>query len=293
MRAITGSAYSRYAGLLLPIEPPEDFFRPIDVKPEDVLSPNGQQSAHKRPRSLARFLIAFCTGVAAILLCQSYGDAAREVIGNSYPWFGWLAPRPALTTQNPRPHDVIGLATPPAPSAEKLNAISSDLDKQNADKTATTIGAAQEPTLRSADQTATGQDQMTRNTDQTATSVDQAPAANASGVTVEGQADGASSRLDIKPTEAKPPQTLSEKRKLLSAASEQDASCFPSASAVPQNDPGGWPTWTLKAPGHEGTVCWYAAARPRGSDHRRVGTTENGLAGSPAQWRQGWRFGLP
>jgi hypothetical protein len=34
MSAITGSAYSRYAGLLLPIEPPEDFFRPIDLKPE-------------------------------------------------------------------------------------------------------------------------------------------------------------------------------------------------------------------------------------------------------------------
>src|SRR6266550_1420535 len=104
MSAKTGSAHSRYAGLLLPIEPSEDFFRPIDLKPEridlkpeDVPFPNGQPSARKRPRSLTRLLIAFCTGVAATLLWQSYGDAAREVITNSYARLGWLARRPALT----------------------------------------------------------------------------------------------------------------------------------------------------------------------------------------------------
>jgi hypothetical protein len=75
-------------------------------------------------------------------------------------------------------------------------------------------------------------------------------------------------RLDIEPTEARPPQTLSERGKQTSAASELDASCFPSASAVLQNHPGGWPSWTLKAPGHEGTTCWYASARPRHRDHR-------------------------
>ena len=70
MSAKTGSAHSKYAGLL-PIEPSDDFFRPIDLKPEpidlkpepiaeridlkpeDVPFPNWQLSARKRPRSLA------------------------------------------------------------------------------------------------------------------------------------------------------------------------------------------------------------------------------------------------
>ena len=166
---------------------------------------------------------------------------------------------------------------------------------RNTDQTATSIAAGQEPTTRSTNQTAasivTGQEQMTRNTDQTTTSVDQAPS-KATSIPVESRGDAASLqptvRLNIKPTEAKPPQTLSEKGKPLSAASRHDPSCFPSASAVLQNHPGGWPTWTLKALGHEGTMCWYAAARPRGSDHRprasdqttpekEIGTTENGL----------------
>jgi hypothetical protein len=57
-----------------------------------------------------------------------------------------------------------------------------------------------------------------------------------------------------------------------------------------QTERGVWPSWTLRAPGHEGTVCWYAATRPKESDHRprtsdhrnettpmkeMVGTTEN------------------
>src|SRR5215468_4251792 len=104
MSAITGSDYPRYVGLL-PIEPPEDFFRPIDLIPEDVPFPNGQPSARKRPRWLARFLIAFCTGVGATLLWLSYGGVARETIANSYRQLGRFAPR---------------LAAPAAPSADKL-----------------------------------------------------------------------------------------------------------------------------------------------------------------------------
>jgi hypothetical protein len=65
--------------------------------------------------------------------------------------------------------------------------------------------------------------------------------------------------LDIKPTEngieaGPPPQ------KEGSLTPSQDAStCFPSASAVRRNYPEGRPSWTLRAPGHEGTRCWYAA----------------------------------
>jgi len=62
--------------------------------------------------------------------------------------------------------------------------------------------------------------------------------------------------LDIKPTEngieARPPQTLPQKEEQPFAPSLDASTCFPSASAVRQNHPGVWPSWTLRAPGHEG-----------------------------------------
>jgi tetratricopeptide (TPR) repeat protein len=78
--------------------------------------------------------------------------------------------------------------------------------------------------------------------------------------------------LDIKPTEngleAKPPQTLPQKEGQSFTPSQDAFTCFPSASAVRQNYPGGWPSWTLKAPGHEGARCWYPATRSIAHDHR-------------------------
>jgi hypothetical protein len=106
-----------------------------------------------------------------------------------------------------------------------------------------------------------------------------APSATARGITVESRAElegqtvslQPTVRLDIKPTESgiepRPPQTLPERGKL-SGASGYDSTCFPSASAVRQNYPGGWPSWTLRAPGHEGTRCWYAGTRTTANDHR-------------------------
>jgi len=41
---------------------------------------------------LARFLLINGMGVAATLAWQSYGDEMREIIANSYPLLGWLAP---------------------------------------------------------------------------------------------------------------------------------------------------------------------------------------------------------
>ena len=78
--------------------------------------------------------------------------------------------------------------------------------------------------------------------------------------------------LDIKPIEngieARPPQTLPQKEGQSFAPSQDASICFPSASAVRQNYPEGWPSWTLRAPGHEGTRCWYPATRTRAHDHR-------------------------
>jgi hypothetical protein len=45
--------------------------------------------------ALARFLIAFCIGVAATLAWQSYGDAARKMIARSSPQLGRSAPQAA------------------------------------------------------------------------------------------------------------------------------------------------------------------------------------------------------
>jgi hypothetical protein len=158
---------------------------------------------------------------------------------------------------------------------------------RNIDQIATSIGTGQEP--------------MTRSSDQAATRIDQAPSAKATSITVESQGDPASSqptaRLNIKPTEAKLPQTLSERGKQPSTASGHDTSCFPSASAVVQQHRAAWPSWTLRAPGHEGTKCWYAATRTRAREGKEetAGTRENGLFTpfAPRGPAERWDGGLP
>jgi hypothetical protein len=65
--------------------------------------------------TFTRVLIALCAGAAAILVLQSYGDAARRIIASSYSRLGWLAPRTAPIAYR-------------APDPERFNAISIDLD---------------------------------------------------------------------------------------------------------------------------------------------------------------------
>ena len=45
--------------------------------------------------ALARFLIAFCSGVAATLAWQSHGDATRRMIASPSPQLGWSSPQAA------------------------------------------------------------------------------------------------------------------------------------------------------------------------------------------------------
>jgi hypothetical protein len=317
MSTIRGSAL--YEGLL-PFGPSDE---PPPIRPtilENDPFSNGQPSLRKRAlRALFRFLAIFCVGVGATLAWQSYGDAAREMIANSYPQLRWLTPQPLSTAQNAP--GMIGRATPAAPSFDQRQGDATSLDaiRQSVDR----ISAGYDQIMRSIEQIATrttdheqmtrdtdqitnniaaGQEQITRSIDQIVTSSAQAPSANANGITAESQANGASLqpavRLEIKPTEAGPPQTPSEKGNQVSAASGHDRSCFPSASAVLERQEAAWPSWTLKAPGHEGTMCWYASARPRHRDHRSeimprreiVGTTEKGpfapraLAYARAPW---------
>jgi hypothetical protein len=273
MSTIHGAAHPKQHADLLPV-----------VHNEPLL--NWQLPRSKRAlRAVARFLMTFCIGVAATLAWQSYGNEA--MIASSYPQLGWLAPRPLSTAQNP---GEVGLAAPADPSFDQhqLNAMSLDGMRQSVDRIAagqeqmtqridqiaTSIVASREQMTRSLDQiatsVATGQERMTRSLDQIATSVaaGQEQITRSTDQTAASVAQVPSAQANSKPTEARPPQISSEQGKQLSTGSGHDPSCFPSAAAVLQNHPEGRPSWTLKAPGHEGTTCWYASARPRGKDHR-------------------------
>src|SRR5882762_10222598 len=91
--------------------------RPVDLDLKNDRFSSKRPSLGKRAsRALVRFLITFCIGVAATLAWQSYGDAAREMIANSSPQLGWLAPQAAVaqtapntiapTTSSPDPQEL-------------------------------------------------------------------------------------------------------------------------------------------------------------------------------------------
>src|SRR5215472_1376092 len=46
-----------------------------------------------------------------------------------------------------------------------------------------------------------------------------------------------------------------------------NSTCYASASAVRQDHPEEWPSWTLRALGHEGTKCWYPTTRTLAHAH--------------------------
>jgi hypothetical protein len=316
---MTTTRGSRYAGLL-PV--------PLTTLENERL-PNGQPSFRKRVLRGLPLLTAFCASVGATFVWWSYSDATGQI----------ATPRDAATVQK-APNRIAPTASDSpdhrqldAMRDDDLHAIRLGLDRivasqeliarsideiatrvvagqaqmmRNTDQTATSIAAEQEPTTRSANETAaaiaTGQE-LTRSTDETAISIDHASATDATPITV-GRAGGAALqpalRVDIKPSETGLAQTRSERGKQLAAASGYEASCFPSAAAVLHSQPGALPTWTLRAPGHEGTQCWRAAARTNGSDHRPSagdhrsetmpkeaktdGTTENELFAPPARY---------
>jgi hypothetical protein len=138
-------------------------------------------------------------------------------------------------------------------------------------ETANRITARHEQMILGADQTTTtspvSQKQMRG--DETVSRIVQAPSAKVSGITADIASLQPTVRLSMKRNEASPPQTLPERGNQLSAGSGHDPSCLPSAAAVLEHHRGAWPSWTFKAPGHEGTMCWYASARPRARDYRR------------------------
>jgi hypothetical protein len=95
---------------------------------------------------LMRLLITFCIGVVVTLAWQSYGDAAREMIANSYPQLSWLAPQAAVAQTAP---DAIAPAT-------------SSLDPQQLKEMSADLAAVRQKVDQLAAQVAAGQDQMAR-----------------------------------------------------------------------------------------------------------------------------------
>jgi hypothetical protein len=59
--------------------------------------------------------------------------------------------------------------------------------------------------------------------------------------------------------------------------------CFSSADSVRQENPTAWPSWTMRAAGHEGTKCWYASTRATAHDHRNPPTPTTDRIGSKEQ----------
>jgi hypothetical protein len=161
MSAMPSPAQSEFSEGSLPVKPSVEApaIRPADLNSDR--SPKRRRSLGMRaPLAFARFLITFGVGVAATLAWQSYGDAAREMIANSSPELGWLAPQAAPVAQN-APDPVAPAASAAAsPDQQQLNAVSLDLDamRQSVER----IAASQEQITRTVDQLAAGQEQMAR-----------------------------------------------------------------------------------------------------------------------------------
>jgi len=97
-------------------------------------------------RRASRFLITFGLGVAATLVWQSYGDAAREIIANLSPQLGWLAPQAAVA-------QTAGATTAAATAS---------LDQQEVNAMSLNLAAVRQRVDQLAAQIAAGQEQMTR-----------------------------------------------------------------------------------------------------------------------------------
>ena len=103
--------------------------------------PSRPRRDKRASRAVVRFLITIGIGVAGTLAWQSYGDVAREMIANSSPVLGWLAPQAAPLVQAAA--DQVTPAEPavPSPVLQQLKAMSPDLAavRQSVDELAAKI----------------------------------------------------------------------------------------------------------------------------------------------------------
>jgi hypothetical protein len=132
----------------------------IDPATLKIDQPQGEPPRLGKRALLALAATTFCIGVAATVVWQSRGDAARKAIASAVPRLGWLAPQAVPVTQN-TPDIVAPAATAaPSPDQEQLTAMPLELDavRQSIDR----IAAGQEQMTRSVERIAAGQEQMAR-----------------------------------------------------------------------------------------------------------------------------------
>jgi hypothetical protein len=86
--------------------------------------PPARPVRRKRARRVfTRYFMTFAGGIVTVLAWQSYGDAARQIIANSYPRLAWLAPQTASAQTAP------ATVVPPvvSPDSQGIKTISVDL----------------------------------------------------------------------------------------------------------------------------------------------------------------------
>ena len=152
--------------------------RPADVSNAPSLT-DRPSLGRRTSRSLARFLVATCVGVAATLAWQSYGGTAEQMIANSAPQLRWLLLSAAamnppsgreIAVEQPSPH-AVQASVPQAASAQ-----AGAVTLTTSETTASTTPTAPSPELpqleamahdlaalrQSVEQLAAGQEQMAR-----------------------------------------------------------------------------------------------------------------------------------
>jgi hypothetical protein len=134
----------------------------------------------RRSRGLARYLVAICIGVAAIVAWQSYAESAKQMIATSAPKLGWSPEAKQMTAswverlgwtkqpagpestavQPPAPQSLASMPAAPYPDLQQIQQIEADMaavrqavDRQLADVRSTVeqIAASQDQMMREVD----------------------------------------------------------------------------------------------------------------------------------------------
>src|SRR5262245_10049401 len=103
---------------------PSEFSADLSTRPSRDAIIQRPSLGKRASRGLARFLIIFCFGVAATLAWQSYGDAGREMIANSYPQLSWLAPQAAPLAQTASDTPAPAPSAIPSPEQQQIKEMS-------------------------------------------------------------------------------------------------------------------------------------------------------------------------
>ena len=103
---------------------------PLQPTDLDLVASTPSSLGKQTSFALARFLITFCSGVAATLAWQSYGGAARETVASWSPHLGWLAPPPAPGGASP--DQLVAMSRGLAVMRQDVDKLAADITKLQA-----------------------------------------------------------------------------------------------------------------------------------------------------------------